>query len=273
MSEQRRESEVDVSLEPQDAFEVFTEELDYWWLRGPINNWDSARVQAMRCEPGVGGRLLEIYDEAAGDQLELARITDWEPGKRLAWDSSVDDVRIEITFEPIPVGTRVRVTATVPPGGKDAGGGSFVRVAPPWFARWAASRVADGAREVQETGRLALAIHYAQPARAARWLRDTFGLEPTLELPEGDDGGGGWIELRAGTNPIMVFQLPPDVHRPTAPLHVPWVFVDDVDAHFAAAQRGGARIVSEIEQHGYRAYSAEDLEGNQWTFAQARPTM
>jgi hypothetical protein len=31
--------------------------------------------------------------------------------------------------------------------------------------------------------------------------------------------------------------------------------------------------VSEIEQQGYRAYSAEDLEGSRWTFAQARPTM
>jgi hypothetical protein len=30
---------------------------------------------------------------------------------------------------------------------------------------------------------------------------------------------------------------------------------------------------SEIEQRGYRAYTAEDLEGRRWTFLQARPTM
>ncbi len=71
MSGERRESEVEVGLDPDTAFAVFTEELDYWWLRGPINNWDSARVRAMRCEPGLGGRLLEIYDETAGDMLEL----------------------------------------------------------------------------------------------------------------------------------------------------------------------------------------------------------
>ncbi len=35
----------------------------------------------------------------------------------------------------------------------------------------------------------------------------------------------------------------------------------------------GATVVSGIRQHGYRAYEAEDLEGNRWTFAQARPTM
>jgi uncharacterized glyoxalase superfamily protein PhnB len=54
---------------------------------------------------------------------------------------------------------------------------------------------------------------------------------------------------------------------------MPWAYVDDLDAHFAHAKTAGATIVSEIEQHGYRAYSAEDLEGHRWTFAQARPTM
>jgi uncharacterized glyoxalase superfamily protein PhnB len=43
--------------------------------------------------------------------------------------------------------------------------------------------------------------------------------------------------------------------------------------HFAHAKAAGAKIVSEIQQHGYRAYTAEDLEGRRWTFAQARPTM
>ena len=42
---------------------------------------------------------------------------------------------------------------------------------------------------------------------------------------------------------------------------------------FAHAKAAGATIVSEIEQHGYRAYTAEDLEGHRWTFVQARPTM
>jgi uncharacterized glyoxalase superfamily protein PhnB len=54
---------------------------------------------------------------------------------------------------------------------------------------------------------------------------------------------------------------------------MPWAYVDDLDAHFAHAKAGGAEIVSEIQQHGYRAYTAEDLEGHRWTFVQARPTM
>jgi uncharacterized glyoxalase superfamily protein PhnB len=41
----------------------------------------------------------------------------------------------------------------------------------------------------------------------------------------------------------------------------------------AHAKAAGATIVSGIAQRGYRAYTAEDLEGHRWTFVQARPTM
>ena len=55
--------------------------------------------------------------------------------------------------------------------------------------------------------------------------------------------------------------------------HMLWVYVDDLDAHFAHASANGASIVSGVHQQGYRAYVAEDLEGHRWTFAQAPPTM
>jgi len=58
-----------------------------------------------------------------------------------------------------------------------------------------------------------------------------------------------------------------------ADTHVPWVFVDDLDAHLARAQAGGAEIVEDISSHGYRAYAARDLEGHRWTFAQAPPSV
>ena len=270
MTGDSRESQVDVRLDPSEAFAAFTAELNFWWLRGPINNWDSARVREMRCEPGVGGRLLEVYDEDAGDVLELARITAWEPGERLAWRSSVDDVRIEVQFEQIRGGTRVKLTASVPPGGKDAGGGSFIRVTPAWFGRWVALRDLAG-RQVQETGRLGLAMYYEDPPRAARWLQEAFGLDPVLELDDSAEDSG-WIELRVGDAALMVLRRN-EVATAHAATHVPWVFVDDLDAHLATARHAGAAIVDEIRQHGYRAYQAEDLEGNRWTFAQARPTM
>ena len=85
-------AEVEVAVDPAAAFHAFTAELDLWWVRGPINHHNAGRTLAMRCEPGIGGRLLEVYDEATGDALELARITAWEPGVRLAWQSSIDEV-------------------------------------------------------------------------------------------------------------------------------------------------------------------------------------
>jgi len=56
------------------AFTAFTDEIDFWWVRGVINFFDAGRAGAMRIEPGVGGRVLEIYDDAGGDALELGRI-------------------------------------------------------------------------------------------------------------------------------------------------------------------------------------------------------
>src|SRR5437763_8032303 len=43
-------STVEVAVDPDTAFSVFTEELDLWWVRGPINHHAAGRVQAMRCE-------------------------------------------------------------------------------------------------------------------------------------------------------------------------------------------------------------------------------
>jgi len=70
----------------------------------------------------------------------------------------------------------------------------------------------------------------------------------------------------------MVFKLEGDVPEQAPPTHDIWVFVDDLDAHHARAQAGGAKIVRGIRQTGFRAYTAADLDGHRWTFAQARPT-
>ena len=77
-------SDVTVGVDPQTAFAVFTDEMDLWWVRGPISFYDSARAVGRTCERGVGGRLLELYSEDASDALELGRITAWKPGELLA---------------------------------------------------------------------------------------------------------------------------------------------------------------------------------------------
>jgi len=264
-------SQVTVGVDPRTAFAVFTEEMDLWWVRGPINYFDSARAIGMRCEPGVGGRLLELYSEDASDALELGRITTWRPGELLAWDSSVDRVTVEVRFAQVTSGTTVTVTATVPAGEADRGGTAWVRTVPRWLGPWIERR--DVVPHVpSDLGRLALAIYYAKPAEAARWLADAFGLAPADKFSDGDHEHS-WIEFRVGNCSVILLPLTEKRSEGEPATHVPWVYVDDLEAHLEHARNRGATIVSGISQYGYRAYEAADLEGNRWTFAQARPTM
>jgi uncharacterized glyoxalase superfamily protein PhnB len=264
-------SQVTVGVDPATAFWVFTEEIDLWWVRGPINFYDAARATGMRCEPGVGGRLLELYADDASDALELGRITRWQPGALLAWDSAVDDVRVEVRFETVAAGTSVTVQATIPAGGADKGGTAWVRVVPGWLGAWCERR--DRAPDAPaDTSRLGLAIYYRKPAEAARWLSEAFGFGPA-DIFSPDEPGHSWIEFRIGNCSIMLFSLDTGRSEDDPITHVPWVFVDDLDAHLSHARQHGATIVSGIRQDGYRAYEAADLDGNRWTFAQARPTM
>jgi uncharacterized glyoxalase superfamily protein PhnB len=270
-------SAVTVSISPQSAFTVFTDEMDLWWVRGPINFYDSARAVKMVCEPGVGGRILEVYGSGRGDTLELARITAWEPGQLLAWHSSVDDVQVEVTFAPTAAGTTVQVLATVPAGGQDRGGTAWQRVVPDWFGAWCARR--DSApRQPEDLDRLAIAVYYLKPVTAARWLADAFGFASPRRLPVPEPGRDldeerTWLEFRVGHCSLMVFRAEDERPEPVPVTHVPWIFVDDLDAHFARASEAGAKIIEPIYHHGFRAYEAEDPEGHRWMFAQARPTM
>jgi uncharacterized glyoxalase superfamily protein PhnB len=280
MEAQTVSSQVEVVVDPTTAFRAFTEEMDLWWVRGPINFWsDGARVVEIRCEPGVGGRIMEVLDDSAGDAvLERARITSWEPGHRLAWQSSLDDVQTEVTFVPVRGGTRVTVEHIVPAGGQDKGGTAWSRVVPKWFGAWCARRDRVPHEQI-DIARLSLGIYYARPAAAARWLASVFGFEADGDLPAGPDPlpeseyGHPWIEFRIGNAVLNVFKL--DGER-TADVrtHVPWVYVDDLEEHFAHAKSRGATIVEEIHPYpGSTVYVADDLEGNRWTFSQARRTM
>src|SRR5882724_220452 len=108
MTEQSATASVEVAADPVTAFRIFTEEIDLWWVRGPINFFDAARATAMQIEPGVGGRILEVYSPP-DDVLELGKITDWEPGSVFAYRSSVDDTETRISFDSLDSGTRVTV--------------------------------------------------------------------------------------------------------------------------------------------------------------------
>jgi uncharacterized glyoxalase superfamily protein PhnB len=76
-----------------------------------------------------------------------------------------------------------------------------------------------------------------------------------------------------GNSSLMLFKLE-EAAGGRAPIHVPWLYVDDVEAHQRRAERHGARIVKKLDSPwGLPFYIADDPEGNRWTIVQARPTM
>jgi uncharacterized glyoxalase superfamily protein PhnB/uncharacterized protein YndB with AHSA1/START domain len=257
VSQRSAMAEVEVAADRTRAFDAFTSEIDAWWVRGAINFFDAARAIEMKIEPGVDGRVLEVYE---GDALELGRITAWEPGERLAYRSSVDDSEVDVRFESVEGGTRVRVTQTLVPGGEKMF--DFWPKTLAWFGSWL------GAARPKEIAPLSIALYYESPVEAAHWLQRVFQLRSWTGILETAEGT--WIELHHGNVAILLFELEGERGAFT---DMPWVYVDDLDAHFAHAESEGAAIVQGIHQRGYRAYVAEDLEGRRWTFAQARPTM
>ena len=158
----------------------------------------------------------------------------------MGWQSSVDDVQIDVSFSASNSGTLVRVEATIPEGGADRGGTSWVRTTPKWFGRWIERRGHE-AHTPLHMSRLALAVHYAKPATAAQWLRDVFAFEPAGDIPESepDDLGYVWIEFHVGNASLIVFgRTGPDLGEDAHITHTPWVFVDDLDAQYARVKAG-----------------------------------
>jgi hypothetical protein len=108
------EAAVEVGVDPLTAFRIFTDEIDSWWVPGPINFFDASRATGMTVEPFLGGRVLELYGEQP--PLVIAAITAWEPGLRVVFRGVVDDTETLVSFSAIDGGTRVHVRQTALPG-------------------------------------------------------------------------------------------------------------------------------------------------------------
>ena len=78
---------VTVAVPPEVAFEVFTQEIDLWWRRGPTFRPMGRKPGVLHFEGRVGGRLFESFGSARSPQVvEMGRITAWEPPSRIAFD-------------------------------------------------------------------------------------------------------------------------------------------------------------------------------------------
>ena len=99
-----------VAVAPADAFEVFTDEIDVWWRRGPRFRNSGAESELCSEQHDGGRRLVERMRHRV---FEIGRVLTWEPGQRLVfeWRQSnfkADEVtEVEVRFEPSGDGTRV----------------------------------------------------------------------------------------------------------------------------------------------------------------------
>ena len=97
-----------MGVTPDVAFTVFTQEIDAWY-RVDRALPDITRTAAIRFEPHLGGRLLDVHDLDTGEGRELGRITVWEPGSRLVFVDN-EGTEVEVTFMRHGAGTRVTLT-------------------------------------------------------------------------------------------------------------------------------------------------------------------
>ena len=117
-------------------------------------------------------------------------------------------------------------------------------------------------------------LYFRELASALDWLSKALGFETRSKLA-GPDGAIVHAEMQLGDAVIMLGP-PSDEEKTRSPSDLPavsqslYVYVDDVDAHFANAKAQGATITLEPEDKfwGDRMYYAQDCEGHHWNFAQ-----
>ena len=105
-------------------------------------------------------------------------------------------------------------------------------------------------------------LTYPDIGAAAAWLSNAFGFSERLRIADHRvqlTFGGGAVVLVSGT-----------VESSDLSSHSVMVRVDDVDGHFARAQKAGAKIlgVPVTYPYGERQYAAHDLVGHRWVFSQ-----
>lgn len=272
---------VDVGVDADSAFEIFTDQIDAWYVRNPYTFSDPDRAVAIRFEPRVGGRLIEVYDAATGEGREMARVQAWEPGRRLVFTDE-RDTSVEVTFERIgPAATRVRLEHR-----------GLARLAQDLAAQlrrygWALlltwyhdhlrrGRSDKGATVSKQDGftltGLTTYLYYEDAEAAVGWLGRVFGFREKARFynPDGvlqnaemlvgdvtlhlDGAGPGYWKSQGTEGPVGQLSI---------------VFVDDVDAHYAHATAAGlAAEPPEDKFYGARVYSVTDPGGNRWSFWQ-----
>lgn len=121
-------------------------------------------------------------------------------------------------------------------------------------------------------------LFYRDANAAIDWLNRAFGFETLANYP-GPDGTVAHAEMKLDDGVIMLgtadaqrrMKSPRDLDGINQSIYA---YVADPDAHYARAKDAGAKITRDLANatdYESRGYSAEDLEGNEWSFGTYRP--
>lgn len=116
-----------VAVDPAEAFRIFTEEIDSWWLNGPRFRPHPERLGVLELQLAEGGEIAERYPEGEPDRFVFGRVTSFRAPQggsngELQFElggrdlSEAEWLWVRVTFESCEAGTRVHVTQ----GGFDA---------------------------------------------------------------------------------------------------------------------------------------------------------
>ena len=135
--------------------------------------------------------------------------------------------------------------------------------------------------------RISPSLAYQDPVRAIDWLVAAFGFSVRIKVPD-DSGGIVHSELTFGEAVVMVagerLQGTSLARSPKslagATTQGLFVYVDDIEAHYARALAAGARVERPLATTDYgadywidRGYTVLDPEGHAWHFAQRMSTV
>lgn len=112
---------VTVAVEPDEAFLLFTRDINLWWRRGPRFRNAPGGTSVIYVEPKLGGRVFESYDldvaQGGGERVvEVGVSKIWDPPDRLVFEwrlvnfAADEKTQVEVVFKRSGSSTRVTVT-------------------------------------------------------------------------------------------------------------------------------------------------------------------
>jgi uncharacterized glyoxalase superfamily protein PhnB len=129
--------------------------------------------------------------------------------------------------------------------------------------------------DAMDTQKLTPYLLYKDVGKALKWLRKAFGFTEVGDRFEGDDGTIQHAAMRiSNRGEIFMMGCPGAKYKNPKKLgaatQLLYVYVDNVDRHFARARKAGAKVLYKPEDtfYGHRRYGVTDPEGHQWYFAQ-----